>query len=161
MTTTGFLAHVNRIALLLALALFAVLGAFWWRERTRHYDAPRWPAASFAALVLPSADARPERWIVAVNPDCPHCLQRLAELERTGAADRAGAALGVLLVDTPHLPDSLALGPGLAAGIWWDSLGVWRARWGHRVYGETMVFGPGGALVRVLGPGDGAAPAAR
>jgi hypothetical protein len=152
-TTTGLVTHVNRIALLLALALFAALGAFWWRDRTRHYDTPRWPAASVAVLAPPDSGAAAERWIVAVNPDCAQCLRRLAEL--------AGASLGVLLVDTPHRPDSLALGEGLAAGIWWDSLGVWRRAWGHRAYGETMVFGPGGALVRVLAPGDGAAPAAR
>lgn len=152
---------LNRIALLLALALFVALGAFWWRERTRRYEAPRWPAASIVMLV-PPADAVPtERWIVAVNPGCAQCVARLAELRRRSEAWTADVALGVLLVDVPRRPDSLVVGGGLDAGVWWDSLGAWRSRWGHRVYGETMVFGAGGALERVLAPTGEAAPAAR
>lgn len=157
----GFVTTVNRIALLLALALFVALGAFWWRERTREYEAPRWPESSFAMLV-PPADAVPtERWIVAVNPGCAQCVARLAELRRRSEAWTADAALGVLLVDVKRRPDSLVVGGGLDAGVWWDSLGAWRSRWGHRVYGETLVFGPDGALVRVLAPSGEVAPAAR
>jgi hypothetical protein len=64
-------------------------------------------------------------------------------------------------VDVGRRPDPLVVGSGLDAGVWWDSLGTWRSRWGHRVYGETMVFAPGGALVRVLAPSqevDAASP---
>lgn len=158
---SGIVTKINRIALLLALALFVALGAFWWRERTRDYETPRWPAASFATLV-PPADAMPtERWIVAVNPGCAQCVARLAELRRRSEAWTADAALGVLLVDVKRRPDSLVVGAGLDAGVWWDSLGAWRSRWGHRVYGETMVFGPDGALVRVIAPAGEVAPAAR
>jgi hypothetical protein len=152
MTSTGFVTHLNRIALLLAAALFIVLGLLWWRERTRHYEAPAWPLESFAVLVAP-ADAVPaERWIVAVNPGCAQCVARLAELRRRSEAWTADRSLGVLLVDVRRRPDSLVVGDGLDAGVWWDSLGAWRSRWGHRVYGETMVFAPDGALVRVLAP---------
>lgn len=159
--TRDFAATLNRIALLLAAALFVALGAFWWRERTRRYEAPAWPHPALVALRAPAADAPPARWIVAVNPGCGSCTARLAELRRLGAAEAAGAALGVLLVDVRRRPDSLAGGAGLPAGVWWDSAGAWRARWGHRTYGETMVFGAGGALERVLAPSDEAAPAAR
>jgi hypothetical protein len=157
----GLVTALNRIALVLALVLFAALGAWWWRDRTRHYEAPRWPDARMAVLVPPDSGAAPARWIVAVNPDCPACRRRLAELRRDGAAQLEGAALGVLLVDVRARPDSVAFGGELAAGVWWDSLGTWRSRWGHRLYGETLVFGPGGALERVLAPGGEAAPAAR
>ncbi|MCC6348928.1 MAG: hypothetical protein IT347_04950 [Candidatus Eisenbacteria bacterium] len=153
--------RINRLALLLALVLFVGLGAMWWRERTRHYETPRWPDASLARLVAPGPGAPARRWIVAVNPECPHCTARLAELRRDGAADHDGAALGVLLVDVPRRPDSLVVGAGLAAGVWWDSAGAWRRRWGRRVYGETLVFGPDGTLDRVLSPTEDLAPPAR
>lgn len=149
---SDFATHVNRIALVLAIAVFTTLGALWWRERTRRYAAPRWPDAAFATLLAPADSAPAPRWIVAVNPGCPHCTARLAELRRAGAARAAGAALGVLLVDLRERPDSLVAGAGLAAGVWWDSSGAWRSRWGHRVYGETLVFGADGALARVIAP---------
>lgn len=159
--TGGFAATLNRIALVLALALFVALGALWWRERTRNYEPPAWPHPAFAMLRAPEAGAPPARWIVAVNPGCGNCTARLAELRRLGAAGAAGAALGVLLVDVRHRPDSLVAGEGLTAGVWWDSSGAWRSRWGHRTYGETMVFGEGGVLERVLAPSEAIAPAAR
>lgn len=155
-----FTTRLNRVALLVALALFAALGALWARERTRRYEPPRWPAAC-ARLRAPSPAAPAARWIVAVNPDCGRCVARLAELRRDGTAAAAGAALGVLLVDVPHRPDSLVVGAGLDAGVWWDSAGIWRRRWGRRAYGETMVFGPAGTLMRVLAPDGEPAPTAR
>lgn len=160
---TPLATHLNRFALVLALVLFAGLGGWWAWDRTRTWEPPRWPDERFAALVPAAAvaDTAGERWIVAVNPACGSCLRRLAALERAGAAARGGAPLGALLVDTRARPDSVALGDSLAAGVWWDSTGAWRSRWGHRVYGETLVFGPGGALVRVLAPGGESAEAAR
>jgi hypothetical protein len=142
---------LNRVALLLSLAIFLAIGMWWWRDRTRHYETPRWEAARFVMLRPPVPAAGPA-WMVAVNPECSHCRARLADLLRRGSARAAGAGLGVLLVDTPHRPDSLDDGDRLEAGVWWDSLGVWRARWGHRVYGETMVFSGDGTLVRVIRP---------
>lgn len=159
--TGGFAAALNRIALALALALFVALGALWWRERTKRYEPPAWPHPAFVELKAPAADAPPTRWIVAVNPECGSCTARLAELRRLRAAEAAGAALGVLLVDVRLRPDSRFAGEGLGAGVWWDSAGVWRARWGHRTYGETMVFGAGGTLERALAPSEAVAPAAR
>ena len=153
--------QLNRIALWLAAALFVALGLFWWRERTRHYEAPSWPLEAAASLVNPIEAVPTERWIVAVNPECAHCMARLAELRGRSEAWMADRSLGVLLVDVKQRPDPLVVGGGLGAGVWWDSLGAWRSRWGHRVYGETMVFEPGGSLVRVIAPSgelDAASP---
>lgn len=160
MADVGIVGWANRAALALAAALFVALGAWWWRERTRAYEAPRWPDPSFVALVAPGPGAPSQRWIVAVNPDCARCTERLADLRRRREAWTVDMALGALLVDVPRRPDSLAGGAGLDAGVWWDSLGVWRARWGHRAYGETMVFGPGGALARVIAPAADVMPGA-
>jgi hypothetical protein len=154
---TSALATINRVALLLAIALFAGIGAWWWHDRTRHWEAPRWDRAGFVALRAPAPDSGARaNWIVAVNPECASCRARLADLLRRDAAKAAGAKLGVLLVDTPRRPDSLeAPSPTrLEAGVWWDSLGAWRSRWGHRVYGETFVFAPDGALRRVIAPSE-------
>lgn len=161
MTTFRLVRQVNSIALVLAAVIFAALGLFWQCERTRHYDTPAWPHESFVRLMAPAETLPSERWIVAVNPECSHCLARLAELRRRSAAWTADRALGVLLVDVKQRPDSLVVGNNLDAGVWWDSLGAWRSRWGHRVYGETMVFAPDGALTRVLAPAgevDAASP---
>src|SRR5512135_3749121 len=104
---TGYVTVLNRFALALALLLFAAVGAWWWRDRTRTYERPRWPDARMAALLAPAAGADSARWIVAVNPDCPACRRRLAELRGDGAARLEGAALGVLLVDVRARPDSV------------------------------------------------------
>ena len=152
MTSFELAGKINRIALWLAAAIFATLGLLWQCERMRHYEAPAWPLESAVRLVSPIEAVPRERWIVAVNPECSHCMARLAELHRRSAAWSADRALGVLLVDVGRRPDPLVVGSGLDAGVWWDSLGAWRSRWGHRVYGETLVFTPGGALVRVLAP---------
>jgi len=152
---------LNRIALVLALALFVALGAYWWRERSREYEAPRWPHASFVPLLSPAEVVPTERWIVAVNPDCGQCTARLAELRRRSAAWTADVTLGALVVDVRRRPDPFVVGDDLGAGVWWDSLGAWRSRWGHRVYGETFVFGPDGALLRLLSVTGKELPAAR
>lgn len=154
MTSDTLTTSINKIALWLAAALFVALGLFWWRERTRHYEAPRWPLESSVSLKQAMPELPKERWIVAVNPECAHCMARLAELKRRSAAWTADRSLGVLVVDTKARPDSLFAGANLDAGVWWDSLGEWRSRWGHRVYGETMVFERGGTLVRVLAPSE-------
>jgi hypothetical protein len=142
---------INRAALGIALGILVAIGVFWWRDRTQKWEPPRWQPARFA-LVSPPADSARERWIVAVNPDCPHCRARLAELLRRPRDPEHGPALGVLLVDLDHRPLPLETSSRLEAGAWWDSAGVWRSRWGHRVYGEVLVFAPDGAFERTVGP---------
>lgn len=152
MTSFALRSRLNSIALWLAAAIFAALGLLWQCERSRHYESPAWPHASIAMLVAPAAAVPTERWIIAVNPECSHCMARLAELRRRSAAWTADRALGVLLVDVSKRPDPGVVGGNLDAGIWWDSAGAWRSRWGHRVYGEVLVFSPESALVRVIAP---------
>lgn len=154
---------LNRIALALALVLFAGLGAWWWRDRTRDYAVPRWDPGRFVRIGAPAASgAGGPHWIVAVNPRCPHCRARLLDLVNRHAARDHGATLGVLYVDALRRPDSLDSEVSLDAGAWWDSSGVWRSSWGHRVYGETFVFAAGGALQRVIPPSaDPMSPAPR
>jgi hypothetical protein len=148
---------LNRVALIVALLLFAGIATFWWRDRHRARVTPRWDEAGAVALRTASVFNR-EQWIVAVNPECAHCRDRLAALAGALAKRSDRPALGVLLVDVPHRPDSLAGAGGFAAGVWWDSTATWRGRWGRSAYGEVMVFSPGGSLRRILPPDSSAAP---
>jgi hypothetical protein len=54
--------------------------------------------------------------------------------------------LDALIVDAGTRPSPKALEPFRADGVWWDSSGVWRHAWGHRVYGEILRFAPDGTL---------------
>jgi len=143
---------LNRVALAIAVVLLAGIGLLWWRDRTRTREIPRWDRSRFVGIV-PPADTAHATWVVVVNPDCMHCRARLAELLRHRRDPATGPALGVLLVDVaahPEPPDNdLAR---LDGGVWWDSTNAWRDRWGHRTYGEVLVFAPGGALERLVGP---------
>ena len=114
---------INRAALVVSLAIAAAVGALWLHARARPAEAPRWPDARTVALV-PAAPAGRDRWIVAVNPGCPHCRARLATLDSALAKRPAPPELGVLLVDVARRPDSLVGGARFAAGVWWDSAGA-------------------------------------
>jgi len=142
---------INRLALVLACAIFATIGAWWWRDRTRAWETPRWESARFVALRAGAPGPGP-LWITAVNLECPHCRARLADLLRRDAAHAAGARLGVLLVDSARRPDTSATSTRFDGGVWWDSLAIWRRHWGHRVYAETFVFAGDGRLVRLIAP---------
>jgi hypothetical protein len=148
---SGLQALLNRSALALAVLILAGIGAFWLYDRTRPRETPAWDAGRFAAMSAPDSSAR-ATWMVVVNPDCMHCRARLAELLRHQRDPARDPVLGVLLVDVRHRPEPLDDASRLDGGVYWDSLGVWRSHWGHRVYGEVLVFAPGGALVRVVGP---------
>jgi hypothetical protein len=148
---------INRAALVLAILLLVATATLWWRDRARTVKTPRWDDAS--AVLLRAADAGGrERWIVAVNPECSHCRDRLAGLSAALARRANAPALGVLLVDVPRRPDSLTGAAGMSAGVWWDSAATWRGRWGRSAYGEVLVFSPGGALLRILPPDSSATP---
>lgn len=148
MSNTTFMARLNQIAVLLAALLLVALGAWWWRERSKLRATPRWETTRFAQLVAadPTAPPEAERWVVAVNLKCPHCQQHLAWLRERIEARTLRPSLGVLIVDQPTRPDSLALGP-LGAGAYWDSAQVWREGWGRGMYGETMRFDAAGDLL--------------
>jgi hypothetical protein len=127
----------------LAGVALAALGWLWHLDRTRVWQTP----ALGAPLVLvcaATADSSAGTWLVAVNPDCPRCLQALARLT---ARPSRGLRVGALIVDTPRRPGVATLARLRAAPLWWDARGDWRRRWGHRVYGEVLRFDPRGRYV--------------
>jgi hypothetical protein len=138
---------LNQAALVIAVLVLATLGLAWWRDRARTFEAPRFDPARFVALTEGEPLAGRERWLVAVNLDCPHCQQHLRALAgRIATRDRA-PALGAILVDQPSRPASLDLGTRLPGGVWWDSAQVWRTAWGRRAYGETFRFDAEGRML--------------
>ena len=129
------------------------LGVVWRRDRARVWEMPRFTSQAFVRLAggeLPEG-AR-ELWLVAVNPKCPHCTRHLAHtlIARRG---EPGVRVGILLVDTPKPPAAEAFANVAVDGLWWDERETWRRRWGHRVYGETIVFDKAGRYLRTLPPG--------
>uniref|UniRef100_A0A832MLK1 Redoxin domain-containing protein n=1 Tax=Eiseniibacteriota bacterium TaxID=2212470 RepID=A0A832MLK1_UNCEI len=168
---------VTRLGWGLAAVSLAALGVVWGLDRTRVREAPRWDPARFVALAggapapgagvsegaetagsIPAVRAGPaspaEVWAVAVNPECPSCLASLRAARAVRDRERSPLAVVALVVDTPQRPaPQVARALAAAAdGVWWDRENRWRRRWGHRVYGEVLCFGPDGALLRVLGP---------
>ena len=139
-------ARTGVLALALVAAAVLVLGLAWWRDGARRYGTPVWEPARFVQLE-PATEAGGERWLVAVNLRCPHCLAHLRALERRIASRARPPALGVIVVDQPARPASADLGVPLAAGAWWDSARVWRGAWGRRIYGETFRFDTRGRLL--------------
>jgi hypothetical protein len=128
----------------LAGVALAALGWLWHLDRTRVWQTPGL-GAPLVLVRTASSDSSAGTWLVAVNPDCPHCLQELARL---AARPRRGLRVGALIVDTPRRPGAAALATLRAAPLWWDARGDWRRRWGHRVYGEVLCFDPRGRYVK-------------
>ena len=149
--------HLDRIAGALALLLVLAIFGWWWHERVAPHEGPRFASARFAEVTPPLSPLGPgeERWLVTVNPGCPHCSERLAHLARVLSARSGGGPvprLAVLVVDWPQRPQRgayAALAPG---GVWWDSARVWRRSWRHGEYGEVLVFAHDGALLRTHSP---------
>ena len=127
----------------LAGVALAALGWLWHLDRTRVWQTPGL-GAPLALVCAATADSSAGTWLVAVNPDCPHCLQALARL---AARPRRGLRVGALIVDTPRRPGAATLAALRAAPLWWDARGDWRRRWGHRIYGEVLCFDPRGRYV--------------
>jgi hypothetical protein len=126
------------------------LGLFWRADRTRHWDPPIWSDRSFVRLRGDPGDGEPVQWVMAVHLGCPHCM---ATLRATQAAwDERGWRPGliVLLVDTPRGVSPAQLQSVPATRVWWDARGIWRRRWGHRIYGEILHFDRSGRHLRTL-----------
>ena len=132
--------------------VMVVFGWVWRRDRLRVWAEPRFEAREFVRLSGDAAPGAREFWLVAVNPKCPHCRGHLA---RAAIARRRsiGVRLGILLVDTPKPPAAPAFAHVAVDGLWWDARDTWRRRWGHRVYGEVMVFDRAGRYLRTMPPG--------
>jgi hypothetical protein len=126
-----------------ATAVLAGLGWTWARDRTHRWEPPRWEPSWFVAIS--GGEMGPEsleRWVVPVNPDCPRCAR---DIRRVGRAPRpAGARVAVLIVDAPRPAGAEELHRFGVDEVWWDRDGIWRRRWGHRVYGEVLRFGRDG-----------------
>src|SRR5690349_19976509 len=156
----------TRFGYALSVVALAALGVLWHLDRTRRWETPRWDPAEFERIEsaadaddidpaapsgAPAADDG-ETWVVAVQPSCPHCRASLAALLARRAREHLPVRIEALIVDVCVPPAStLARELGCDAA-WWDARGVWRGRWGHRVYGETFCFGADGALLRVEPP---------
>ncbi len=143
---------LNRFAGAMAAVLLVAVAAFWAWDRFRPRDVPVFEPSRFVVLRPPVA-ATDERWLLAVNPACPHCREHLDALEAAMAGAPGHARLGALIVDTPQRPDTLTLAALAPAGVWWDSAGIWRREWSHRVYGELLQFMSDGSLRATQPPG--------
>ena len=134
--------------LLLVVAL-AALGWLWHLDRARAWDTPGL-GEPLVLLRGATAGTAAETWLVAVNPECAHCVQAL---QRLAARPVPGVRVGALVVDTPRRPDDALLGSLPGAPVWWDAGGAWRRRWGHRLYGELLCFDARGRFLRTRPPG--------
>ncbi len=138
----------------LAVLALAGLALLWQLDRSRHREAPRWPAPGAVALrTAPPGGARPvETWAVVVHLGCAACRTSLAGVAATRERQRAPIRVAALLVDEPRSPARTAWTPLPAEDVWWDAGQRWRNAWGRRAYGEVLCFDSTGAFVRDLGP---------
>lgn len=143
---------LNRYAGVAAATLLVAVAAFWVWDRFRPRPEPVFEPSRFVVMTPPVAQTD-ERWLVAVNPSCPHCRQHLHALEADMAGQTGHARLGALIVDTAARPDTLTLDALAPAGVWWDSAGIWRREWDHRTYGELLQFTSDGTLRATQPPG--------
>jgi len=140
------------VAAVAALVSALLLGAFWLRDRMQRWEEPRWENGSFALLRAeaprPGGRVSFGTWVAPVNPRCEHCLSMLRRMQAACAARASRHRLVALIVDTPARPPAAALRLIPPMAVWWDRGGIWRRRWGHRLYGELIEFDAAGRYVR-------------
>jgi len=144
-------AWAPRVILLLACVGPAI--AFGWLrhvDRARAWQTPRWDTNRLTLIRGEPISNAAERWVVAVNPRCPHCRAGLARL--LAARLRRPARIDALIVDSPERPTSSVIPDPRVAAVWWDARNAWRESWGHRVYGELLVFDAHGRYLRTAPP---------
>jgi hypothetical protein len=117
---------------------FVLLGILWGIDRSRRWETPQLDAERFVIVRGGATVLARATWLVPVNLRCPSCLARAADLR--GSQLPAGPRVVLLVVDQRRRPSPLALSGLDADAVWWDAHGVWRHRWGHRIYGETLYF---------------------
>lgn len=137
----------------LAVGLLLALAVGWRLDRQRRWESPRLDGVGLVRLTDDRrGSAATETWVVAVHPACPHCLQSLARLRAARRRATDWVRLEALIVDAPRRPPArLAQDLGVDQ-VWWDSTGVWRRRWGHRIYGEVLRFDVAGRYWRTDPP---------
>lgn len=133
---------------LIAGSLIALGGALL-RDRARPWDVPHWDPARFTVLRGRPKHRPAETWVVAFQPACPHCRESLGRALRAAARDPHHPDVALLVIDAsrPLADQAIDVAPDLP--VWWDEHQTWRERWGHRLYGEILRFGPDG---RYRGP---------
>jgi hypothetical protein len=139
---------------ILLVACFGPAIAFGWMrhaDRARVWQTPRWDTTRLTLIRGAMFSSEAERWVVAVNPKCPHCRAELARLVATPRGGRP-ARIDALIVDTPERPKASEIQDAPVAAVWWDARNAWRERWGHRVYGELFVFDTHGRYLRTAPP---------
>jgi hypothetical protein len=152
------------------LVLLALLGAWWATDRVHAWEQPRWSCESFELLPgSPRHEPGPrERWAVATNPRCRHCIAVAWRLYDAREREPWPAELVALIVDTPSRPGRRVLLPLPPVPMWWDRENRWREKWGHRLYGEVLQFDrrgrylgtvPADRLTGPRAPADSTAPA--
>lgn len=139
------------VVLAVPLAGLALLAGGWLVDRSRPWEIPRWRPARFV-LVRGRTDPayHGERWVVAIQPDCPHCMAEAPLLADSGR--RLGVRVAALVVDSRRAPDLARLEALRVDELWWDAEDVWRRQWGHRLYGELMRFDSAGRLLEGADP---------
>ena len=92
--------------------------------------------------------------MVAVNLRCTRCLATLGRIAAEWDELHDTARLAVLIVDAPVRPGPEAVRRLPLMPVWWDRDGVWRRRWGHRLYGELIRFDAAGRHLGTLAAED-------
>jgi hypothetical protein len=131
-----------------AMLAFLLLGGWWALDRGRRWETPSLEAA-FSKLRTSEASAAAGWWLMPVNLRCPHCVEALERLR----AEQVGLhrpLLVALIVDHDGMPSGRAVRDLPADQVWWDGAGVWRHRWGHRIYGEVLRFDSRGRYLETL-----------
>lgn len=133
------------------------LGAAWMADRTRSWERPGLETAAFEVLRGRPAAGEGSRDIVLVplNPGCPRCLRSWHRLLASCTPGPRCERYVALLVDLRRPPDAALLATVAAPRLWWDRNGVWRRRWGHRIYGERIRFDAAGRYRGTSPPGGG------
>ena len=138
----------------LFLAGTLALGWAWHRDRSRSWEEPRWTPEAFVPLRAGQRRGGPDTWMVSVNLRCSRCLATLRRIAAAQGADPGAPQVAALIVDTPARPAPEAVRRLPPVPVWWDRDGVWRRRWGHRLYGELIQFDAAGRFHRTLAAED-------
>lgn len=136
----------------ISTTLFLVLGSCWMVDRTRRWETPRLDPGRFSVVRDERGAGGTAGWLmVPVNLRCPHCLASLQALQRSQRGDTRPGLI-VLVVDQESEPTPTSVDALRAETVWWDRHGLWRGRWGHRIYGEVLRFDPHGRYLETWPP---------